>query len=598
MPSALIGALRATLGLDTAQFEASADKAKGKLGGLKSALMSTASSFAPMISGAALGTAAVTAFAYGMQQAAEAADFADDLAAQAYKLGVSAEYLQKFNHAAEASDVPAEAAVEALNGLSSAIGALQTRIGDGKIRKAMEALGISQEQIKSFKSVEDALPVLADKISQLGTITEQTQFAKKFGIEALLPLLKQGSAGIKDLMQNAEDLGFVMSEDVVNRLADMNEQLRIAEQRSKMAGFQLGAALTPALVELKNRAADAVNWLAQVLDQYNAIQNRATATLESRRSRAYEEMSKLIQDPLNGYKDGKFHGPIGAMNAPDYAKWKKIYEETNAELDRRREADRKAANERGAGPGAGSAAGGGGGNKKRQAVDPLDELRKGPDASWRSAELWTLTTVDPNRIGEAGPLRGLKAEIEEITSDGLLAGQLDAMARGREQMREGFQYAIEGAFWAARQGGVKGLIRYFSQELSRALFTSMAAKGAAFLEGKIFSSGGSGVWAGLKSLIGFDTGGSFTVGGVGGVDSQLRTLRLTPGEKVTVSRPNQGSATAGGVLYVQVDKSDLFDVHVRRLAASEAKSAGVQSVQAATSLTQEQQARRAAQRLR
>jgi hypothetical protein len=284
------------------------------------------------------------------------------------------------------------------------------------------------------------------------------------------------------------------------------------------------------------------------------------------------------------------------MNAGDYAKWKRVYEDANAELERRRAAERAGAQDRGAG--AVSDHKGGGDKKKREAVDPLDVLRKGPDASWRSAELWTLDVVDPNKIGEAGPLNGLKAEIQEITSDGLLAGQLDALERGREQMREGFQYAIEGAFWAARQGGVKGLVSYFGQELSRVLFSALAAKGAAFLEGKIFSSGSSGVWSGLKSLIGFDTGGSFTVGGVGGTDSQLRTLRLTPGERVTVSRPNQGSATAGGVLYVQVDKSDLFDVHVRRLAASEAKSAGVQSVQAATSLTQEQQARRAAQRLR
>lgn len=593
MPSALIGALRATLGLDTAQFEASAEKAKGKLGGLKSALMSTAASFAPVVSAAALGTAAVTAFAAGMQQAAAAAEYADDISAQAYKLGVSAEYLQAFNHAAEASDVPAEAAGEALKGLTVAIGALQSRIGDGKIRKAMEALGITQEQIKSFKSVEDALPVLADKISQLGTVTEQTQFAKKFGIEALLPLLKEGGDGIKRLMEEAKALGVVMDEDVVQHLAEMNEELRKAESRSKMAGLQLGATLTPALVELKNRAADAVNWLTQVLDQYNAIQNRATSSLESRRSDAYEQMSNLLQKGIRD-KDGKF---IFGFERKEYERQKKLYDDLSAELERRRQEKRNEA----AKPPAPSGGGGGGddpkgGRKTRSSPDPLDVLRTGPDKSWRSAELWTLPTVDPNTVWEEGPLKGLKPALQDITSDGLLAGQLDALERGREQMRAGFQYAIEGAFWAARQGGVKGLIQYFSQEFSRALFASWAAKGAGFLENKMFSASG-GVWSGLKSLIGFDTGGSFTVGGVGGIDSQLRTLRLTPGEKVTVTRPGQ-SAGAGGVLYVQVDKSDLFDVHVRRVAASEAQSVGVQSVQAATGLTQEQQARRAAQRLR
>lgn len=39
--------------------------------------------------------------------------------------------------------------------------------------------------------------------------------------------------------------------------------------------------------------------------------------------------------------------------------------------------------------------------------------------------------------------------------------------------------------------------------------------------------------------IGFRTGGEFTVGGTGGHDSQLVAFRGTPGEKVTVSRPDQ-----------------------------------------------------------
>jgi hypothetical protein len=83
--------------------------------------------------------------------------------------------------------------------------------------------------------------VLADKISQLGTVTEQLQFAKKFGIEALLPLLREGAEGIRGLMNNAEQLGLVLENGVVARLADMSERLRVADERAKAAGRGLGA---------------------------------------------------------------------------------------------------------------------------------------------------------------------------------------------------------------------------------------------------------------------------------------------------------------------------------------------------------------------
>lgn len=49
--------------------------------------------------------------------------------------------------------------------------------------------------------------------------------------------------------------------------------------------------------------------------------------------------------------------------------------------------------------------------------------------------------------------------------------------------------------------------------------------------------------------LGFETGGSFMVGGSGGADSQMVSFRATPGEKVTVATPNQvrkGDETSGG----------------------------------------------------
>ena len=47
---------------------------------------------------------------------------------------------------------------------------------------------------------------------------------------------------------------------------------------------------------------------------------------------------------------------------------------------------------------------------------------------------------------------------------------------------------------------------------------------------------------------GFATGGSFTVGGAGGVDSQLVSFRASPGERVSIDRAGQASQDNGGAV--------------------------------------------------
>ncbi|MFZ5760943.1 MAG: tape measure protein [Thermodesulfobacteriota bacterium] len=67
----------------------------------------------------------------------------------------------------------------------------------------------------------------------------------------------------------------------------------------------------------------------------------------------------------------------------------------------------------------------------------------------------------------------------------------------------------------------------------------------------LLSGGGNLISTGIdfaSSLFGFATGGSFTVGGSGGTDSQLVAFRATPGENVTVTTPGQ-QAGGGGVVF-------------------------------------------------
>jgi hypothetical protein len=182
----------------------------------------------------AAAVAVLGALAIGFQKASAAAQFADDLVAMADKIGVGVEALQELRYAAEANDVPAQKLDDSLQALNATIGAIQTGVGGARAAKPFAALDITPEQLKNIGSADQLLPLLADKISQIGSTAAQVQIAKKLGIEELLPLLRQGSDGLGTLRQKARDLGIVMEDDLARKAADANEELRVAAEVAKM----------------------------------------------------------------------------------------------------------------------------------------------------------------------------------------------------------------------------------------------------------------------------------------------------------------------------------------------------------------------------
>lgn len=128
-----------------------------------------------------------------------------------------------------------------------------------------------------------------------------------------------------------------------------------------------------------------------------------------------------------------------------------------------------------------------------------------------------------------------------------------AMESAKEALGQGFGSIIEGLVnktltWkdAIIQAG-QALLKYLNQ--------MNLAQGGGGLFGGGFLQGLVG------SLLGFKDGGSFTVGGSGGTDSQLVAFRATPGEMVDVRKGNQ--ARHGGSVAVQVGVSVDDDGKIR-----------------------------------
>lgn len=132
--------------------------------------------------------------------------------------------------------------------------------------------------------------------------------------------------------------------------------------------------------------------------------------------------------------------------------------------------------------------------------------------------------------------------------------ELDGIVNDRTQnMAEG----ISGALTQGFTGGFDGILQGFTDLIADMLIQWAQSGITSLLTG--FLGPGVGAAAGgggfLSGLLGFNSGGSFMVGGQPGVDSNLVAFRATRGERVTVDAAGQQSAS-GGAVHIHVNAID------------------------------------------
>ena len=174
-------------------------------------------------------------------------------------------------------------------------------------------------------------------------------------------------------------------------------------------------------------------------------------------------------------------------------------------------------------------------------------------AAWAGATKPSIPTL--------GSLGTEAIDISKSISDGLAKSKA-AFDRTAKDFGDAFAYNMEGVL----RGDIKGV---FLDMLSSVMRSSMASLGSSLF--KSASGGGFGSFLqslagsfGGSKLPGFKTGGSFKVGGSGGLDSQVMSFRATPGEMVDIRKP--GQQMEGGPMALHVTPSPYFDVAVQRVA--------------------------------
>jgi uncharacterized phage infection (PIP) family protein YhgE len=222
MASAVIGALRVDLSLNSAQYVAGLNRAQtgltrfGKMSGLTFA--------------AAAGAAAAAAAAI-VNAVGKAVDRADDIGKMAQRVGLGTEALSRLEYAAKLSDVSLDQLGTGLKQLSKNMAAAAT--GNGTAAAAFNALGVSVVDANGkLRPTEAVFLDLASAFKRLEDGAQKTALSMAaFGKSGsdLIPLLNEGAEGIRRYAAESDAMG-----------RTVNSSTATAAQKVKDAGERIG----------------------------------------------------------------------------------------------------------------------------------------------------------------------------------------------------------------------------------------------------------------------------------------------------------------------------------------------------------------------
>jgi len=592
--SSVVGALRVTLGLDSAQFTTGMKNAQTGL-----------QRFAGIAKAGALAIGSAMVAAGGAMALAMKGiiDDADEMSKMAQKIGVPIDELSRLRYAAELSDISLDDLGKSLRRLSAAM--LDTAEGGtGPASKAFTMLGIQvQDAAGHMRSSTSVIEDLAGRFAQMPDGVQKTALAMRiFGKSGadMIPLLNSGAEGLREMYEEAEQLGIVLDRDTGLAAERFNDNLtRLGKVKDGIV-TKITAGMLPALEDLSNSlivAAKDSNLLRGVGGALGWTLKALMSTVLALGGTFYALAGAIGIAAITAYKwaNQDFAGAAASIVTHGAR-----IQNTLDSL----EAIHQGLWSGGAGPavviegieGVDTAATGAARSTRRltdeqKALnDLMEEGRRTFEQTRTPAEVYAArveelgrqlraSAIDQNTFTRA-MLDARKAFESSDPSTQMWSNTTDAIqasaARAREDAAkrvadglENFRDLQEDAY-DATYDGVRGgleaaadgnLGQYLASRLRDALFDGLATTLTDMLRGSRDGKGGTGGIGWLKAagsmlkqfaggFPGFATGGSFKVGGSPGKDKNFVGMNLSKGEMVDIRRPGQDRGGGQPVTFV------------------------------------------------
>lgn len=204
---------------------------------------------------AGVAATAFTALAYNVKQSI---DQMDALSKSAQKVGLPTEQFSQLAYAGSLADVSVGDLEASLGRLVKAQAAANKETSTQA--KVFAALGIETKKADgTLRSSIDVLYDFADRFQQLEGTPEATAagmalFGKSF--QTLIPLLKDGSEGLRDAAKEADDLGITLSEEAGRQAEEFNDNLTRLGTGLRGITQEIASAVLPTLIDLTGGMVD------------------------------------------------------------------------------------------------------------------------------------------------------------------------------------------------------------------------------------------------------------------------------------------------------------------------------------------------------
>lgn len=176
------------------------------------------------------------------------AHFAEELHVAAQSAGITVEAFQKLSFAAQQSSISSEEMGMGMARLARHL--YDARNGSQEAAQAFAQAGFNQQQIASFKTGQDALLALADKMRAIQDPIKKQALAMTLlgrGSVHMVGFLSQGSAAIKGMGDQAEKLGIILNEQQVEALVKVEHALQRLWGVAKAFGATMASYFAPSI---------------------------------------------------------------------------------------------------------------------------------------------------------------------------------------------------------------------------------------------------------------------------------------------------------------------------------------------------------------
>lgn len=195
----------------------------------------------------AAGSAAATALAGSGKVFSE---MGDSVAHAAKRTGMTAEAFSGLAYAANLADIETETMEKGVRKMQRTLVAAAG--GSKSAEEALAAVGLSATDLLKL-TPEQQFSAIADGLNRIKNPAQRASAAMDIfgrGGAAMLPLLQEGSGGIKALTDEAARLGLVISSKDANAGELLDEMFTRMWKTIKQVSFNLGAAMAPTLMDV------------------------------------------------------------------------------------------------------------------------------------------------------------------------------------------------------------------------------------------------------------------------------------------------------------------------------------------------------------